>query len=318
MKAGSTASDRVLGRRESEADSRQSRSEKPADSCWTLACGRSTLDDPGGFARTLKRAGDPILSAGEHGGGELSVPRPGQIRGLRPVLCLSIVPDSFPTIEVAAALGLLVLILRAVLLDRMVGEIKRVNDRLVQHLDAGERERALALCDALETAVYPQIARRVLGAAERCAVGCSDEELEATLRRAFATSYTAQAHRVQSAVARDLIVLGVLAGTIAYTYASGLGVSIWFYVVSGMGGLIILYGAVSRRRLLSAVTRAAQSLLPASARAARLPYPHGSVPERCPLCGAPRSSPVASVAGLCEPGQDAASSGQASKGVDEE
>jgi hypothetical protein len=214
------------------------------------------------------------------------------------VLCVRTVPDSFPTIEVAAALGLLVLVLRAVLLDRMVGEIKRVNNRLVQHLDAGQRQRALALCDALETAVYPQIARRVLHAAERCAVTSSDEELEATLHRAFETSFSAQAHRVQSALAKDFIVLGVLAGTIVYAYTSKLGVSSWFYVLCGVGGLLVLYGALSRRRLLTAVTRASKSLLPASVRAAKLPYPDGPVPERCPLCGAPRSSPVASVARL--------------------
>jgi hypothetical protein len=202
------------------------------------------------------------------------------------------VPDSFPAIEVAAALGLLVLLLRAYMLDRTVGEIKRVNDRLVQHLDAGERERALALCEALETAVYPQIARRVLLTAERALPSPSDQELEATLRRAFETSYSSQAHRVQSALSRDLIVLGFLAGTIAYVHASRLGVSSWFYGLSAAGGLLILYGAVSRRRLLAAVVRASGSLLPACARAARLPYPGAS--ERCPLCGAPRSSPAAS------------------------
>ena len=197
------------------------------------------------------------------------------------------------------------LILRAIMLDRTVGEIKRVNDRLVQHLDAGERERALALCDALETAVYPQIARRVLLTAERALPSRSDRELEATLRRAFETSYSTQAHRVQSALARDLIVLGVLAGTIAYVRASALEVSSWFYALSGVGGLLIVYAAVSRRRLLAAVTRASGSLLPACARAARLPYP--GVSERCPLCGAPRSSPAASsgcLAADAEPEKD--------------
>jgi hypothetical protein len=218
------------------------------------------------------------------------------------------VPDSFPAIEVAAALGLLVLTLRAIVLDRMVGEIKRVNDRLVQHLDAGERERALALCDALETAVYPQIARRVLLAAERTPATIADPELEATLRRAFETSYAAQAHRIQSGLARDLIVLGVLAGTLAYVYASALGVSAWFYALCGMGALAIIYGAVSRRRLLAAVTRASGSLLPACARAAKLPYP--AVSTRCPLCGAPRSSPEASAGRLVAEPDRAMSSGE--------
>ncbi|MBN1607580.1 MAG: hypothetical protein JW940_13165 [Polyangiaceae bacterium] len=225
-------------------------------------------------------------------------------------------PDSFPAIEVAAALGLLVLILRALVLDRTVGEIKRVNDRLVQHLDAGERERALALCDALETAVYPQIARRVLLAAERSLPSISDEELEATLRRAFETSCSAQAHRVQSALARDLIVLGVLAGTIVYVHTSALGVSSWFYALCAVGGLLILYGAVSRHRLLAAVQRASGSLLPACARAVRLPCP--SVAERCPLCGAPRSSPAASPGRLPgDPGTETSATQQAPPARDE-
>jgi hypothetical protein len=227
------------------------------------------------------------------------------------------VSDSFPAIEVAAALGLLVLILRAFVLDRMVGEIKRVNDRLVQHIDAGERDRALALCDALETAVYPQIARRVLLAAERSLPNISDQELEATLRRAFDTSYAAQAHRVQSAVATDLVVLGVMAGTILYVHVSALGVSSWFYALCAAGGLLLLYGAVSRRRLLAAVTRASGSLLPACARAARLPYP--GVSERCPLCGAPLSSPLASPGRLVgEPGQKTSTNEQRAQARGEE
>jgi hypothetical protein len=168
----------------------------------------------------------------------------------------------------------------------MVAEVARLNDRLVAHLDAGNLERALALCEAFDTAVYPIIARRILRAAEQERPDETIDQIEAGLRRAFETSYTAQAQRVGGAVGRDLVVLAVLLGASAYVWRADVGVSSWFFAVCGAGALLLVASAFGRRRLLAAAATASGPLLAAAARATTRARPP-LAPPRCPTCGRP-------------------------------
>ena len=213
---------------------------------------------------------------------------PGRLRSGR---CYEIatVPDRFPTMEVAAALGVVVLTLRVWVLEHTVSRIARLNDRLVELLDGGEPERALALCETLEAPVYPQIARRVLRAAERASARDDDEALRAKLSRAFHSSHATQVHRVHSGIAGDLVVLAVLLGAVVYVYRAGMDVSLAFFALAATGGLLLAYGAVSRRRVLAATARSFETLLPAVERAARR-SPSRSGRSRCPVCGGPRQA----------------------------
>jgi hypothetical protein len=195
-------------------------------------------------------------------------------------------PDSFPTLDVAALLGVLVLTLRVVSLRRMVAEVARLNDKLVAHLDTGNLERALALCEAFDTAVYPIIARRIVRMARQERPDETVDQIEAGLRRAFETSYAAQAQRVRGAMGRDLVVLAVLLGASAYAWRADVGASSWFFAVCGAGVLLLVASAFGRRRLLAAAAMASGPLLAAAARATTRARPPRA-PPRCPTCGRP-------------------------------
>jgi len=225
-------------------------------------------------------------------------------------------PDSFPTLDIAALLGVLVLALRVVSLHRMVSEVARLNDKLVAHLDAGNLERALALCEVFDTAVYPIIARRILRATRQGHAEDDGVQIEAGLRRAFETSYAAQAQRVKGQLGRDLVVLAVLLGASAYAWRANLGVSQWFFAVCGTGALLLVASAFGRRRLLSAAARASGPLLEAAARAAAHARAPSAPPRRCPTCGQPW--PSAGLASASEPSHPSVPPSEATSSPTEE
>ncbi len=198
-------------------------------------------------------------------------------------------PDNFPTLEVAAALGLIIALLRTIRVLRSLVKIPQVNRALTALLDKGDRDAALKLCTEDDAAAFLQMARRVLVEMRQHGAGEAEETLRQQLRQAFDREYESQAERIQSGRARDTVALAVLLGAIAYAAVAKLGVGVVFFALCGAGALFLAWNVWVRGRVLSESRQAAASLVDAAARmAARAPRParrHRHTRAHCPECG---------------------------------
>lgn len=203
-------------------------------------------------------------------------------------------PDNFPTLEVAAALGLCIALLRTIRVLRSLVKIPQVNQQLVVLLDKGERDAALRLCAGDDAAAFLQMVRRVLIETRQHAGGGDEEALRERLTQAFDREYAAQAERIQSGRARDTVALAVLLGAIAYAAVARLGVGVVFFALCGAGALFLAWNVWVRGRVLSESRQAKPSLVDAAARlVSRAPRPsrrHRHTRTHCPECGAELSS----------------------------
>ncbi len=203
-------------------------------------------------------------------------------------------PERFPTFNAVAALGLLVVLLRTIALERMIRSIPRFAQRITALMDAGKYERALALCEQYPVAVYPPVARRLLLLAERFGDNRPEAEVRARLVEAFDAAHSVQVLRQRSSRARDLAALIVLGGAVAYLGSWGTGASPTFYALCGAGATFLAWGILSRNRLLSVSHQQRDGLVEACVRASRRMAAAHRDDDRCPTCGAELPSSRAS------------------------
>lgn len=203
-------------------------------------------------------------------------------------------PETFPTFDAVAALGLLVVLLRTIALERMVRSIPRFATRIVELLAKGKHERALALCDQFPTSVYPPVARRLLLLAERLGPLRPVDEVRSRLNDAFDAALAAQERRQHTSRARDVAALGVLGGAVVYLNYSGLGGSNTFLVSCIFGACLLAYGIFARSRLIATSRGQRGALVEACARASQQISPTSNELNRCPTCGAALSAAATS------------------------
>ena len=155
-------------------------------------------------------------------------------------------PDEFPTLEAVAALGVLALLIRTLLVASEMQVVPKFVTELTRTLTAGDRSAALAACN---TPSAPALARSAgeliaaLGDPPYSADAAADlkheqRELEQELAR-----------RAESGRARDVIVLAVLLGAMAFAVLSRLPVSTWFHWLAALASMLLIVGYVMRSRL---------------------------------------------------------------------
>jgi hypothetical protein len=161
------------------------------------------------------------------------------------------VPDEFPTLEVAIAVGLAALVIRTLLLISAARRVPAFARALIRLLASGERAKALAACDDPEAPALAQSARElILLLGDPPFRGDARAEL-ASVRAELAARL---ARRAQSARARDLILLGVMAGATAFASLSHVNPSPWFYALAAAVSLLFAVGFVLRSLLAARVS----------------------------------------------------------------
>src|SRR6187431_211408 len=198
-------------------------------------------------------------------------------------------PDEFPTLEAVAALGVLALLIRTLLIGSEMQSVPRLAAELVRALAVGDRGRALSACNAPAAPALARSAREMIalvgeppyGPDATLDLNQEQRELEQDLAR-----------RAESGRARDLIVLTVLIGAMAFAVLSNLLVTSWFHSLAAFASLLVIIGYVMRSRLrrierteLSRIGDALQRMLSAA------PGPHNarrslhSIDGGCRACG---------------------------------
>jgi uncharacterized membrane protein YoaK (UPF0700 family) len=155
-------------------------------------------------------------------------------------------PDEFPTLEVACALGVLALLIRTLLVASEMQRVPQLAAELVRLLGAGEWTRALSACNAPAAPALARSARDMIELVGEPPYGLDtvtdlkheQQELEQDLAR-----------RAESGRARDLIVLTVLIGAMAFAVLSNLLVTHWFHALAALASLLVVIGYVMRSRL---------------------------------------------------------------------
>lgn len=198
-------------------------------------------------------------------------------------------PDEFPTLEAACAVGVLALLIRTLLVASEIRSVPKLAAELIRLLGAGDRTSALAACNAPAAPALARTARDMIDVVGEPPYGTEaalelkqeQQELEQDLAR-----------RAESGRARDLIVLTVLIGAMAFALLSNLLVSRWFHALAALASLLVIVGYVMRSRLrrveraeLTRIGEALSNMLAAapSARSVR-PSLH-SIDGGCTVCG---------------------------------
>jgi len=154
--------------------------------------------------------------------------------------------DEFPTLEAVAAIGVLTLILRTLLVVSEMRSVPGFTPALAKLLREGQRGEALAACSAADAPALGRAARELI-----TLVGDppfrSGTALELTQEQGELELELVQ--RAESARARDLVVLAVLLGAMAFAAVSRLHVTVWFYALASLGVVLLVVGYLMRGRL---------------------------------------------------------------------
>jgi len=198
-------------------------------------------------------------------------------------------PDEFPTLEVVAALGVLALLIRTLLVASEMRSVPKLAAELVRALGAGDRSSALAACNAPAAPALARSAREMIALVGDPPYG-PDAALD--LKQEQRELEQDLARRAESGRARDLIVLTVLIGAMAFAALSNLLVTGWFHTLAACASLLVIVGYVMRSRLrrieraeLSRIGDALLGMLLAA------PSPHSarrslhSIDGGCTVCG---------------------------------
>jgi hypothetical protein len=198
-------------------------------------------------------------------------------------------PDEFPTLEVVAALGVLALLIRTLLVASEMQSVPKLSAELVKALDAGDVGNALAACNAPAAPALARSAHELIALVGEPPYG---PEAALDLKHEQSELEEGLARRAESGRARDLIVLTVLIGAMAFAVLSNLLVTSWFHSLAALAALLVIVGYVMRSRLrrieraeLSRIGDALARLLAAA------PSPHGarrslhSIDGGCTACG---------------------------------
>src|SRR5688500_11222740 len=124
--------------------------------------------------------------------------------------------DEFPALEAAAALGVLVLSVRAFLISKQGAAIRRDNDEIVAALKSGAHARAVELCARAQSPAYSDVARRILSVVEERGRQLSAARFNEQVVHAASAGLLRANRRLATGRARDLIALAVLFGALAY------------------------------------------------------------------------------------------------------
>jgi len=155
-------------------------------------------------------------------------------------------PDEFPTLEAVAALGLLALLIRTLLVASEMQSVPKLAAELARALGVGDRDGALAACNAAAAPALARSARELIVLVGAPPYG-PDTAFE--LEQELAELEQDLARRAESGRARDLIVLTVLIGAMAFAVLSNLLVSSWFHSLAASASLLVIIGYVMRSRL---------------------------------------------------------------------
>jgi hypothetical protein len=155
-------------------------------------------------------------------------------------------PDEFPTLEAVAALGVLALVIRTLLVANETKVLPPFAAELARNLRVGNRLAALAACNGPGAPALGRVARELVSH-----VGDPPYGLDAAVELRAEQNELEQdlARRGESGRARDLIVLAVLLGAMAFAALSGLQVGAWFQGLAGAAALLLVVGYVMRTRL---------------------------------------------------------------------
>jgi hypothetical protein len=198
-------------------------------------------------------------------------------------------PDEFPTLEAVAAFGVLALLLRTLLVANETKLLPLFTAELAKSLRAGDRSAALAACSTPNAPALGRVARELISHVGDPPYG-PDAAFELKLEQSELEQDLAR--RGESGRARDLIVLAVLLGAMAFAFVSRMPVSAWFQGLAGAAALLVVVGYVMRSRLRQ-VERAelmriadalAESVAQSPGVAQGRPSLH-SIDGGCPACG---------------------------------
>ena len=215
--------------------------------------------------------------------------------------------DEFPTLEVVAALGVVALSVRVVLLAQQVAAVRRDNAALVEALKSGAHQRAVELCARAESPAYSELARRILSVLEERGKRLEPARLKERLDQAAQSTLVRTTRRLQSGRARDLIALAVLFGALAYAFAGGLNVGPWFLLLVAAACPIVIASFALRNSVASTITSGLGELLAAAA-TSQASAPEALSDGLCHNCGRAEQIVV----------NDASALGQAPWGLDVE
>ena len=198
-------------------------------------------------------------------------------------------PDEFPTLEAVAALGVLALLIRTLLVASEMQSVPKLAAELVRALAAGNRSSALSACNAPAAPALARSAREMIalvgdppyGPDAALDLQQEQRELEQDLAR-----------RAESGRARDLIVLTVLIGAMAFAALSNLLVTRWFHTLAALASLLVIVGYAMRSRLrrieraeLSRIGDALLAMVQAAPSAASARRSLHSIDGGCTACG---------------------------------
>jgi len=198
-------------------------------------------------------------------------------------------PDEFPTLEAVAALGVLALVIRTLVVANETKVLPPFAADLVRALRSGERSRALTACSGPDAPALARVARELISHVGEPPYG---PEAALELRNEQSELEQNLARRAESGRARDLIVLAVLLGAMAFAALSRLPVSAWFQALAGAASLLLVVGYVMRSRLRRVEREQfvrigealAESLTLSPALGPSRPSLH-SIDGGCPACG---------------------------------
>jgi len=198
-------------------------------------------------------------------------------------------PDEFPTLEAACALGVVALLIRTLLVASEMQSAPKLAAELVRLLGAGDRTRALAACNAPTAPAFARSAREMIELVGEPPYG-PDESLD--LKHEQRELEEDLARRAESGRARDLIVLAVLIGAMAFASLSNLLVTSWFHALAALASLLVIVGYAMRSRLrrieraeLSRIGDALAAMLSAAPSPHRARRSLHSIDGGCTVCG---------------------------------
>jgi hypothetical protein len=198
-------------------------------------------------------------------------------------------PDEFPTLEAVAALGVLALLIRTLLLASEMQSVPKLAQELVKALAAGDRSGALAACNAPAAPALARSARELIALVGDPPYG-PDAALD--LQHEQAELELTLARRAESGRARDVIVLTVLIGAMAFAVLSNLLVTSWFHSLAALASLLVIVGYVMRSRLrrierseLGRIGEALLRMLSAAPRPQDARRSLQSIDGGCAICG---------------------------------
>ncbi len=155
-------------------------------------------------------------------------------------------PDEFPTLEVVAAVGVLALFIRTLIVGSEMRALPPFTAELASALERGDRAAALTACNAPSSPALARSARELIASAAEPPYG---PDLSIELKHEQNELEQDLGRRAESGRARDLIVLSVLLGAMAFAVLSKLPVSSWFHWLVASAALLLIVGYVMRMRL---------------------------------------------------------------------